>query len=834
MAKLTLASFASLQSGSAISALNNNFAEIISAFENTLSRDGTSPNYMSYDLDMNSNRISNLVPAIGDTEPVRLKEFQDGMDALEVIVQDIASTTQGYLNSVTTIYDSFDDRYLGPKASDPTTDNDGNTLLTGAIYWNTSTNIMKVWDGSQWTGVISTTSGFLLDDLGDVAITSATTGNVLRHNGTQFVNYPDSNYAASSHTHPSSQITDFNEAAQDAVGAIVNSTLVYTDGTPLLERAAITGHITIASGSNTAALGSFTAAQLDAAVSDANVSYTTHTHLLAAGATDVTITAANLNTLDDGVNTSLHFHDADRARSNHTGTQLSTTISDFNEAAQDAVGGILTTSSEIALAYNDVTPSISASIVAGSIDEAKLDTSVNASLDLADSASQPGHTHTLSNVSDVTMTVANLNSLDDGANTTLHFHNTDRDRANHTGTQLASTISDFSSAVTTVGDAVYQPLDTFLTDIAALTGPGADRILFWDDSLGAFTWLTIGTNLVISGTTLNASGGGGGGGLSDGDFGDITVSSAGTVMTIDNDVVTFAKMQNIATARFLGRLTAGSGDIEELTSAQIFNEINNLTTGSSVALSDIVPFYNVGINQSRGATVTVLLSSVDSLTEDTAPDGANDFLLSYDTSATTPKKVKPDTVLGLVNGLTADASPAFGDYILSYDSSASAPKKILGTDVRKLFEGTVVLASDNTVSTTALADVTGMSFTADASSTYIVELIGTFQTAATTTGIGLALNIPSGGVMGQVFTPTSSTAVLNVLQIANNAVLAPSTGVAAANTNYPITAKWLVKIDSTGGTVQLRQRSEVAASNSVLKAGTATIPGTVMTWKKVA
>lgn len=59
-----------------------------------------------------------------------------------------------------------------------------------------------------------------------------------------------------------------------------------------------------------------------------------------------------------------------------------------NEEAQDAVGTILTDSSEIDFTYNDGTPSITASIVAGSIDETKLDTSVNASLDLADSAIQ--------------------------------------------------------------------------------------------------------------------------------------------------------------------------------------------------------------------------------------------------------------------------------------------------------------------------------------------------------------------------------------------------------------------------------------------------------------
>lgn len=61
----------------------------------------------------------------------------------------------------------------------------------------------------------------------------------------------------------------------------------------------------------------------------------------------------------------------------------------------------------------------------------------------------------------------------------------------------------------------------------------------------------------------------GGGGVSDGDKGDITVSGSGATWTIDNDVVTYAKMQNVsATARILGRTTSGAGDVEELTGAQ--------------------------------------------------------------------------------------------------------------------------------------------------------------------------------------------------------------------------------------------------------------------------
>jgi hypothetical protein len=66
-------------------------------------------------------------------------------------------------------YDSFDDRYLGAKASDPSVDNDGDALITGAIYWNTGSAIFKVWNGSTWVSLPSGTMAAQNAD--DVAIT---------------------------------------------------------------------------------------------------------------------------------------------------------------------------------------------------------------------------------------------------------------------------------------------------------------------------------------------------------------------------------------------------------------------------------------------------------------------------------------------------------------------------------------------------------------------------------------------------------------------------------------------------------------------------------------
>jgi hypothetical protein len=66
-----------------------------------------------------------------------------------------ASSALTSATSAATSYDEFDDRYLGAKSSPPTVDNDGNALLTGALYWNTVSNKMFVWSGSAWTEISS-------------------------------------------------------------------------------------------------------------------------------------------------------------------------------------------------------------------------------------------------------------------------------------------------------------------------------------------------------------------------------------------------------------------------------------------------------------------------------------------------------------------------------------------------------------------------------------------------------------------------------------------------------------------------------------------------------
>jgi hypothetical protein len=85
-----------------------------------------------------------------------------------------ASAASAAKDAALAALDSFDDRYLGTKTSDPTLDNDGNALASGALYFNTTDGVMKVYDGSQWLAAYADLSGALiaasnLSDLTNVA-----------------------------------------------------------------------------------------------------------------------------------------------------------------------------------------------------------------------------------------------------------------------------------------------------------------------------------------------------------------------------------------------------------------------------------------------------------------------------------------------------------------------------------------------------------------------------------------------------------------------------------------------------------------------------------------
>ena len=86
-----------------------------------------------------------------------------------------ATSAAASATSAEAAWDSFDDRYLGPKASPPTVDNDGNPLTAGVIYYNTGDGNMYVWNSTSSSWQVFTTSG---------DITSVTAGTGLTGGGT--------------------------------------------------------------------------------------------------------------------------------------------------------------------------------------------------------------------------------------------------------------------------------------------------------------------------------------------------------------------------------------------------------------------------------------------------------------------------------------------------------------------------------------------------------------------------------------------------------------------------------------------------------------------------
>ena len=70
-----------------------------------------------------------------------------------------ASAASSSASAAAASYDAFDDRYLGAKSSAPSVDNDGNALLTGALYFNSTTNFMYYYTGSAWDAIGDTVNG---------------------------------------------------------------------------------------------------------------------------------------------------------------------------------------------------------------------------------------------------------------------------------------------------------------------------------------------------------------------------------------------------------------------------------------------------------------------------------------------------------------------------------------------------------------------------------------------------------------------------------------------------------------------------------------------------
>lgn len=95
-----------------------------------------------------TNAASSATAASGSASTASTQATNAASSASAAAASESAAASSA--TSAAASYDAFDDRYLGAKSSNPSVDNDGNALLTGAIYFNTVATEMRVYTGSAW------------------------------------------------------------------------------------------------------------------------------------------------------------------------------------------------------------------------------------------------------------------------------------------------------------------------------------------------------------------------------------------------------------------------------------------------------------------------------------------------------------------------------------------------------------------------------------------------------------------------------------------------------------------------------------------------------------
>jgi hypothetical protein len=165
MAKLSLTTITSRYAS--VDALNANFEAIEEALENTLSRDGTAPNVLEADIDVNGNRILNLPTPLTSGEPINLgwavanyPDFQtvaglaDEIEALGDIVTEIVAVYGG-LSDIATVASGISN--VNAVGSNITSVNTVATNISNVN--NVNTNIADVSTVAANIGSVNTTAG---------------------------------------------------------------------------------------------------------------------------------------------------------------------------------------------------------------------------------------------------------------------------------------------------------------------------------------------------------------------------------------------------------------------------------------------------------------------------------------------------------------------------------------------------------------------------------------------------------------------------------------------------------------------------------------------------
>jgi len=157
MAKFSLSSILGGYAG--IATLNDNFTTLLAELQDkVLYRNNTSgeDNAMENTLDMNSNRIINLPNAVASNEPVTLGQLNIGTSDTQSAIDAGVSASAAEASLA-----EFETAYLGTFTTAPTLDNEGNAILEGAFYYDSTTNALYIRNGSgEWVLVSSVENGY--------------------------------------------------------------------------------------------------------------------------------------------------------------------------------------------------------------------------------------------------------------------------------------------------------------------------------------------------------------------------------------------------------------------------------------------------------------------------------------------------------------------------------------------------------------------------------------------------------------------------------------------------------------------------------------------------
>lgn len=167
---------------------------------------------------------------------------------------------------------------------------------------------------------------------------------------------------------------------------------------------------------------------------------------------------------------------------------------------------------------------------------------------------------------------------------------------------LALAGGNVSGSLTVSGVAVVVSSDSRLTDSRSPTAHTQAASTITDFATEAAKYgPVVSVNGQVGAVTVST-------GVSDGDKGDITVSSSGASWTIDSGAVTYAKIQNVsATDTLLGRSSAGAGVIEEIPCTAFGRSLLSGASASAVRTT-------IGAFSSSGGTVSGALSCTGALT----------------------------------------------------------------------------------------------------------------------------------------------------------------------------------------------------------------------------